>query len=248
MAVQLINIGNFANDGTGDDLREAFFKVNQNFEDLDLRNDERTTASNIGGQVEIFDQRVGYDLQFKTLQASPSGRITISSTPTDTIRFDAVGGEWRFVTNSGTYFIADGLADQIVHLKGQPYPAEVDPGRSDQVYVSYEDGEIRFRINPKLKADNSPTLGGRLDANFNDVINGGQVTATQFNGPLQGLVYGVDVRNFSSSLNTLDFDFGNYSIQVTNIWEWLTSGVDVDLGTIVSPDQRNLDFGAFQEQ
>ena len=32
MAVQTINIGNAANDGTGDDLREAFIKVNNNFE------------------------------------------------------------------------------------------------------------------------------------------------------------------------------------------------------------------------
>ena len=35
MTVQLINIGNVANDGTGDDLREAFIKVNQNFEEID---------------------------------------------------------------------------------------------------------------------------------------------------------------------------------------------------------------------
>ena len=31
MALQTINVGNFANDGTGDDLRTAFIKVNQNF-------------------------------------------------------------------------------------------------------------------------------------------------------------------------------------------------------------------------
>ena len=35
MAVQTINIGNAANDGTGDDLREAFIKVNNNFADLE---------------------------------------------------------------------------------------------------------------------------------------------------------------------------------------------------------------------
>jgi hypothetical protein len=27
MAIQVINVGNLANDGTGDDLREAFIKV-----------------------------------------------------------------------------------------------------------------------------------------------------------------------------------------------------------------------------
>ena len=31
MANSIINIGTLANDGTGDDLREAFIKVNNNF-------------------------------------------------------------------------------------------------------------------------------------------------------------------------------------------------------------------------
>jgi hypothetical protein len=37
MAIQTINVGNIPNDGTGDDLREAFVKVNQNFTDVDTR-------------------------------------------------------------------------------------------------------------------------------------------------------------------------------------------------------------------
>ena len=35
MAVQTINIGNIANDGTGDDIRVVPRKVNDNFEELD---------------------------------------------------------------------------------------------------------------------------------------------------------------------------------------------------------------------
>ena len=37
MAIQRVNIGTIANDGTGDDLREAFVKVNNNFTELDIR-------------------------------------------------------------------------------------------------------------------------------------------------------------------------------------------------------------------
>ena len=44
MTVSTINIGNIANDGTGDDPREAFIKVNNNLE-LDARKPEQTTAS-----------------------------------------------------------------------------------------------------------------------------------------------------------------------------------------------------------
>ena len=52
MAVQLINIGNIANDGTGDDLREAMIKINSNFEEIDLRDDEQTTASNLKSNID----------------------------------------------------------------------------------------------------------------------------------------------------------------------------------------------------
>ena len=37
MANSIINIGTLANDGTGDDLREAFIKVNNNFSELYAR-------------------------------------------------------------------------------------------------------------------------------------------------------------------------------------------------------------------
>ena len=38
----------FENDGTGDDLREAFVKVNNNFTELANRNPEATTGANLG--------------------------------------------------------------------------------------------------------------------------------------------------------------------------------------------------------
>ena len=68
MAVQTINIGNIANDGTGDDIRLAFGKVNDNFEELDLRNPGSLTASNVGDVGEgIFAQKDGTDLQSQKL-------------------------------------------------------------------------------------------------------------------------------------------------------------------------------------
>jgi hypothetical protein len=68
MALQLINVGNIANDGTGDDLREAFIKINQNFEDIDLKDPDLTTASNIGAVGEgIFAKINNFELQFKKI-------------------------------------------------------------------------------------------------------------------------------------------------------------------------------------
>ena len=50
MAINLINVGQVANDGTGDDLREAMIKINQNFEELDLAT--ATVGTNLGNTGE----------------------------------------------------------------------------------------------------------------------------------------------------------------------------------------------------
>lgn len=75
---QIINIGTYANDGTGDDLRTAFTKVNENFA---LINSELgvTNAANIGITGEgIYAGKVDNALQFKKITGT--GGITVTST------------------------------------------------------------------------------------------------------------------------------------------------------------------------
>ena len=48
MAIEYINVGTIANDGTGDDLREAFVKINNNFEELDLKGAADVPIENVG--------------------------------------------------------------------------------------------------------------------------------------------------------------------------------------------------------
>ena len=79
MAIELINIGQIANDGTGDDLREAFIKVNRNFEDLDLRDNEKTTVTNLGTGEGIFDNILNFDIKLKSI--SGGDNISVTSTP-----------------------------------------------------------------------------------------------------------------------------------------------------------------------
>jgi hypothetical protein len=82
MAIQTINIGGYANDGTGDDLRTAFEKVNANFTELGGTSGI-TNGTNLGSGVEIFAQRnpTSPSLEFKTL-TSLDGSVEITETST----------------------------------------------------------------------------------------------------------------------------------------------------------------------
>ena len=81
MPIQTINLGNYANDGTGDDLRTAFEKVNANFSLLNTQ--DTTAASNLGSGQGVFAQKSGSTLQFKSLVAGAN--ITLSSNGTSII-------------------------------------------------------------------------------------------------------------------------------------------------------------------
>ena len=77
MNITLIDIGSIANDGTGDDLRTAFEKVNLNFVELETSIDASTVAANVGGGTGIFKQKVENTLQFKSLGVDDKLALTL---------------------------------------------------------------------------------------------------------------------------------------------------------------------------
>ena len=78
MSLQTINLGNYANDGTGDDLRTAFQKVNANFAEL-YGEAAISTAVNLGSGTGIFADKNGINLEFKSVTSTDSS-VTITST------------------------------------------------------------------------------------------------------------------------------------------------------------------------
>lgn len=86
MNITQIDIGNIANDGTGDDLRTAFQKINENFVEVETNIDASTVAANLGNGVAVFKQKTGNSLEFKSLAvddklaiAADGNTITIST-------------------------------------------------------------------------------------------------------------------------------------------------------------------------
>ena len=137
MPIQTINIGNYANDGLGDDLRTAFEKVNANFNLLNTT--DTTAAANVGTGSGVFAQKSGTTLQFKSLKGGSN--VTLSS--------------------DGTSITINGSGN--------------------------------------LSSETSPSLGGNLNMNGNNIIGGGNIEAT---------IYGIDIRTMSA---TSGVDYGTFT-------------------------------------
>ena len=228
MAVQLINIGNVANDGTGDDLREAMIKINNNFEELDLRDDEQTSGLNIGFGTELFKQKIGYELQFKTLSAGTD--ITFTEV-NDVISIAADGGikTLELTSDGNTYSVPDIGNLQI--LGGENIGTNIVDGK---LYVSYTGPT-------EVVDDATPTLGGNLDADSNNISNVATLTADSVISNLTGLVHGIDIRTFLAP-NAADFGFINPTI--SNLLEYIVYNTDIEWGSINFPNSATLDLGA----
>jgi hypothetical protein len=80
MTIQTINLGNYANDGTGDDLRTAFTKVNANFLLLDAEA-AINGGTNLGSGTGLFSDKNATNLEFKSL-TSTDNSIAITHTST----------------------------------------------------------------------------------------------------------------------------------------------------------------------
>ena len=80
MTIQIINLGTYANDGTGDDLRTAFEKVNANFTEM-TSTVNIINGINLGEGAGVFAQKNNASLEFKTL-TSIDNSVTITETDT----------------------------------------------------------------------------------------------------------------------------------------------------------------------
>lgn len=242
MALQTINVGYYVNDGTGDDLRTAFVKINENFDELDLQRGQNNDGRNVGTGAGVFKAKDGVNLQFKSLKADVNGGISIvggTSEITITNNWPAISsitadntvGNANKITSTGT---------KTVNIKG---------GIGIQTSIT---GDI-LTINGtgSLLSETNPKLGANLDLNGHDIIGTGNITASlhgTFDGTStgnhNGPVWGIDVRDLDGKIN--GFDFGPIVFTVPgSLFDLLMMQQDFDMGTIITPSPIILDIGAF---
>jgi hypothetical protein len=80
LSLQKINLGDYANDGTGDDLRTAFAKVNINFNALenDITSLSEDKSPKLGGDLDLN----GFKLKSNTPIRIQAGQVVVSGTVT----------------------------------------------------------------------------------------------------------------------------------------------------------------------
>lgn len=112
----MINVGRLANDGSGDDLREAFIKINQNFQLFDFIENPRGLNLGTAG-AEIFAQIEEGEFQFRRLVSGENIQLTqfdntiiVSSTAAAQSTNFLITGD-----NSSTLQVADGI---VLNFKG----------------------------------------------------------------------------------------------------------------------------------
>ena len=206
MAIQTINIGTVANDGTGDDLREAFVKVNANFAELSARNPEATTGVNLGASGEgVFAQLNGAEMQFKKLIGG--GNVTLSADG-NAITINSEGGlqTLNVETDNGTQAVTDG--DTLKLIGGTNLNTKI------------AGGGVTFDSVTELSSDLTPQLGANLDGQNNNIINVNNINAK---------VWYKDIRDIAG------FNFGTITKSYADIFNWLLDNQDIEFGLIDQP-------------
>ena len=242
MPTSTINIGTIANDGTGDDLREAFIKVNNNFTELNARSPESTTVTNkladtanggVGTRKGIFSNKKGVDLQFKVLQAGTNVSLTSDN---DKIVVDATGIlSIRITGNTGP--VVNIGNDMIIQYFGVG-------GANTRMLTNPPGGYPTLEIESLLANESNPTLSANLVGANNDITG---VDLVQANN-VQSLVYNIDLRSRNSFIG---FDMGTITldnavppaITFKNSLDYFFYLNPIDMGTIASPLLDNLDQG-----
>lgn len=158
MAVQMINVGRLANDGTGDDLREAFIKINQNFQLFEFIDNPQ--GRNLGSAgAEVFAQIVDGEFQFRRLVPGQNIRIDqvdntiqITGLPSPSTNFQIVGD------NSNTLVVVDNIilrmqGDDGIITEASENTKTVNFRLADSItkYLDFDFGEVNLLPNSILE-------------------------------------------------------------------------------------------------
>ena len=252
----LVYVGLVANDGTGDDLRTAFDKINDNFLYLGGRLGTAPSGTNLGSTGEsVFKEVVDFQYRFRKIDADGNLRvrlvgdvITLDFRPNSPVNF--LG---QNITNAGsvtaTSFSGPLTGDVTGSVTGNAGTV------TNGVYTTGDQtigGSKTF----------TSTISGSVTGNAGSVTNGVYTTGDQtiggvktfnsaVNADLIGNVTGtirttgsdtyVDVSNLERRINT--FDYGVINPVFVDPISYYLYAVGTDMGTFNNPSEFGIDAG-----
>lgn len=232
MSIDLVNIGLAANDGTGDDLREAMIKINNNFTQLDLRANQ--VGANLGSAgAEVYKNADQNTLYFRRLVAGTN--IGLTQNDNTIVVNNTMPNTYVISTDSGSIIAGASVNYNIIG--------------NQAVTVSANENNKTITISSNLQQDTNPILGASLNANNLNITNVNNLTANSIlSNTLSTTDFSTVNINGINYYNNLGryltgFDFGDLDDNIDNILEWLVVSTGVDFGTFTSPTPGNVDLG-----
>jgi len=252
----LVSVGQVANDGTGDNLREAFLKINGNFLYLGNRLGTDPSGANVGTTGEsVFKEVVDFQYRFRKIDADGNLRVRLVG---DVITLDfrpnsAVNFLGQNITNAGSVTATSFTGPLTGNVTGT-----VTGNAGSVTNGVYTTGDQTIS---GVKTFNS-TITGSVTGNAGTVTNGVYTNGNQtidgfktFTQPITGLLSGnvtglirspnetayVDVSNLERRINT--FDYGVINPVFVDPISYYLYAVGTDMGTFNNPSEFGIDAG-----
>lgn len=139
MTILTVNLGSYANDGTGDDLRTAFEKVNSGFTELDLT--RVISAENLGTGAPVFFDKDSNILRFRSIKAGLNVSVVYSD---DEITIGAVGGLESLEEDTNPRLGGD-LNTNGFNIFSDDKPLDIIVTNNNLNFYNYDTGDGNFR-------------------------------------------------------------------------------------------------------
>lgn len=269
MAIQLINLGTYANDGTGDDLRTAFEKTKDNFTELDLT--RVISADNLGSGAPVFKEKIANNLKLRSIKNSLNITVTYTDNEISIATPDSInaveedpnprlGGNLNLngnqITGSGNILISGNVQAQTVtattlngNLTGN-VTGNVT-GIITALSGSSLIGSVTGNVVGNLTGDVTGTVSSISNHNLDGLADVSSVTplvgqALVWGGSTWGpgtIVAGVS-RIIAGTNVSISPTGGTGEVTISSLGGGGAGG-DLDFGSFLSPSGFTLDLGSF---
>lgn len=154
--IEEINLGNVVNDGTGDDLREAFRKVKGSIEFLFANGLAPTSGENIGQGTGLFIEKAADVFKFRSIQDIDPIRLVVN--PDQSISLDfypetSVDFNGQDITNIGTLRgnVEGVLTGTVIGVNELPGTVPVNVSVLNRQVNTFDYGSFKPTFNDPIK-------------------------------------------------------------------------------------------------